>query len=235
MKWTCQFRQFLARTFRPVGQTIWPKSGPRVFWMNVLAHSERKRMFKSTVRIGVWVWFRIIANDWWKQLRDFITQSFKQSPLGSDTISGIFWPNGLCDLKKIQSLIKGPKGHLYIEVRQYMEEDEYLSEVEGAHGGVITTLPMSRVSPNTARRGPCIYSQKMSSGRQITEKRERWGTTLWKQRCWHTHIVHTLISNNAPRHRVARSSARFKKVRSQKESGQPTSYLNRVQVAEFNC
>jgi len=47
---------------------IWPKSGPfpRVFWMNVLALSERKRIFwkpkkltKSTVGIGVWVWFRI--------------------------------------------------------------------------------------------------------------------------------------------------------------------------------
>jgi len=31
--------------------------------------------------------------EWRKQLRDFITQSLKQSPFGSGTISRIFWPN----------------------------------------------------------------------------------------------------------------------------------------------
>jgi len=31
-----------------------------------------------------------------KQLRDFITQSLKQTPFGSGTISSLFWPNGYC-------------------------------------------------------------------------------------------------------------------------------------------
>jgi len=32
--------------------------------------------------------------EWRKQLRDSITQSLKQTPLGSGTISNLFWPNG---------------------------------------------------------------------------------------------------------------------------------------------
>ena len=45
--------------------------------------------------------------EWRKQLQDFITQSLKQSPLGSGTISSFFWPNGnaaaynVCDLEML--------------------------------------------------------------------------------------------------------------------------------------
>jgi len=32
--------------------------------------------------------------EWRKQLQDFITQSLKQTPFGSGTISSLFWYNG---------------------------------------------------------------------------------------------------------------------------------------------
>jgi len=91
-------------------QTIWPTSGPflRVFWMNVLALSEQKRIFLETKKSWPKALWELACEsgsefhkhsrmcergEWRKQLRDFITQSFKQSPLRSGTISSIFCPN----------------------------------------------------------------------------------------------------------------------------------------------
>jgi len=80
--------------------------------MNVLALSERKRIFLKTKKAD-----QKHCENWRMSLvqnsinipkcsievigenscvRDFITQSFKQSPIGSGTISSIFWPNGSC-------------------------------------------------------------------------------------------------------------------------------------------
>jgi len=65
-------------------------------------------------------------------------------------------------------------------------------------------------------------------------QRERGGpgppgkTEVWKHT--HTFIRHiTYISTYAAHHRTARSSARFMKIRSQKEWGKPPAPLNRVQ------
>jgi len=92
---------------KSIGATIWPKSGPfpRVFWMNVSALSERKRIFLKTKKADqkhCEDWHAgLIQNSWMcervecrKQLRDFITQSLKQTHLGSGTFSRLFWSNG---------------------------------------------------------------------------------------------------------------------------------------------
>ena len=43
--------------------------------------------------------FGVRAGEWRKQLQDFITQSFKPTPLCSGTISSLFWSNGFCRIR----------------------------------------------------------------------------------------------------------------------------------------
>jgi len=95
------------REHRPYGQKLHP-SGECFGWY-VLALSVRKRIFLKTKKADqkhCENWWRESGSEfhkaspmckrgeWWQQLRDFIAQSLKQSPLGSGTISSIFWPNG---------------------------------------------------------------------------------------------------------------------------------------------
>jgi len=72
--------------------------------MNVLALSERKRIFLRTKKADqkhcesgseCHKHPRMCERgEWRKQLRDFITQSLKQTHLGSGTFSMLFWSNG---------------------------------------------------------------------------------------------------------------------------------------------
>ena len=92
----------------PCGQKLDPSVG--CFGSNVLALSVQKHIFLKTKKADqkhCENWRRESGSkfhkaspmcergEWRKQLRDFITQSLKQSPLGSGTISSIFGPNGI--------------------------------------------------------------------------------------------------------------------------------------------
>jgi len=94
----------------PYGQTLHPYWEWVCFGWYVLALSVRKRIFLKANKIDqkhCENWWRDSGSEfhkafpmcergeWRKQLRDFITQSLKKSPLGSGTILSLFWPKGM--------------------------------------------------------------------------------------------------------------------------------------------
>jgi len=116
--WLYEYIRTHVQKYIPYGQKL-DLSGVCFGWY-VLALSVRKRIFLKTKKADpkhCENWWRESGSEfhkaspmcergeWRKQLRDLITQSLKQSSLGSGSISSIFWPNGICACINVSMLI----------------------------------------------------------------------------------------------------------------------------------
>ena len=97
-------------------------------------------------------------SEWRKQLRDFITPSLKQTPLGSGTIWRLFWSNGL-------RLARG------INKRKIIAEDEHCMEDTGAIW-ILSRSPLVPKLETMSGFHRCLWRERPNSATVMMHLRE---------------------------------------------------------------